>query len=179
MTSSLKPSLNKVRSGTFWRRKSSLGMAFGGDTAASPPSPVTKGESVVEKERPLSPAPEEEIRGVQKRKSGTFWRRKSSLNLNNAFAAMNGKEGQPQDVAVVGGSIGATDGDTDGGRKSMPNGRHKVEEDATVEDLDTEKPLPELEEPLSPRSYSPPPQLPAFVGGGGGLGAEDMFKDIH
>lgn len=179
MTSSLKPSLNKVRSGTFWRRKSSLGMAFGGNTPASPPSPATKGESVVEKERPLSPAPEDEIRVVQKRKSGTFWRRKSSLNLNNAFTAMNGKEGQPQDTGLVGGSTGAADGDTDGGKNNMANGKYGVEENVTVEDLDTEKPLPELEESLPPRSYSPPPQLPAFVGGGGGLGGEDMFKDIQ
>lgn len=178
MTSSLRPSLNKKRSGSFWRRKSSLGMNFGDYSPASPTSPVTKGESVADEDGPRSPAPVEEIQDLPKRKSGTFWRRKSSLNLSSAFAATDGKGNQSPNAGSNGEST-ATGGNTDGGQNSMTNGRHEGEEDATAEDLDTEKPLPEIVEPLWPRSYSPPPQLPLFVGGGGGLGGEDIFKDIH
>lgn len=152
-------------------------MSYGEDTPASPGSSVTRGDSVVEEERPQAAAPEDEIQGMQKRKSGTFWRRKSNLSLSGAFTVVNGRETQPQNAGSNGTSAGATGGgNTDGGQNGMTIGRHEGEEDATMEDLDTEKPLPE---PLSPRSYSPPPQLPAFVGGGGGLGGEDMFKDIQ
>lgn len=154
-------------------------MVYGEDTSASPTSTATRGESVVDEKRPLTPAPEDEIQSMPKRKSGTFWRRKSSLNLSNAFAAMNGKENQPQNAGSNGGSNGATGDNTNGEQNGLTNGKHEGEEDVTMEDLDTEQSLPESEEPLPPRSYSPPPQLPMFVGGGGGLGGEDMFKDIH
>lgn len=156
-------------------------MAYGEDNATSPASSVTRGgDSVVEEKRPLTPALEEEMQGVPKRKSGTFWRRRSSLNLSGAFAAMNGKENQPQNAGLNGGSNGAAGGYTNGGQNGLTNGRHEAEEeDVAMEDLDREKSLPEIEEPLPPRSYSPPPQLPVFVGGGGGLGGEDLFKDIH
>lgn len=153
-------------------------MSSGDDNSASSASPMTKGESVVEEERPLSPGPEDVIQGAR-RKSGTFWKRKSSLTLSNAFAAMNGKENQPQNAGLNGEATGARGGDTDGGKNSMTNGRHEDEEDVTMEEMDSENSLPEVLEPLPPRSYSPPPQLPLFVGGGGGLGGEDMFKDIH
>lgn len=155
-------------------------MNYGEDTTASPRSSVIRGDSVVEEERPQTAAPEDEIQDVPKRKSGTFWRRKSSLNMSGAFATINGKENQPQNAGSNGTLTGAAvGGDTGGGLNGMTNGRHEGEEDATMEDLDTEKPLPEIVGPLSPRSYSPPPQLPVFVGGGGGLGGEDLFKDIH
>lgn len=181
MTSSLRPSLNKKKSGTFWRRKSSLGMTYGEDSPASPASSVTRGESVLEEKRPLTPAPEEELQYAPRRKSGTFWRRKSSLNLSSAFSAMNGKENQPQNGASNGAVSGVY---TNGGQNGLTNGKHEGEEeddddDATMGDLHDEKSLSEIQEPLSPRSYSPPPQLPLFVGGGGGLGGEDLFKDIH
>ena len=156
-------------------------MNFGEDTPASPTSTGTREESVVEEkeQRPMSPAPEENIQGVQKRKSGTFWRRKSSLNLSSAFAAMNGKENQPQNVGMNGGSTVATANNTHEGPNGLTNGKHEGEEDVADEDEETEKSLSVMEEPLPPRSYSPPPQLPMFVGGGGGLGGEDLFKDIH
>ena len=163
----------------------------------------------------MSPAPEEDMPRVQKRKSGTFWRRKSSLNLAGAFSGMNGKQNQPQNVENMnGGSTVATDANTNGGQNGMTNGKHKAEEDVTMEDVDrersqtersqteksqtersqtersqtersqtersqTERSLSEFDEPLPRRSWSPPPQLPAFVGGGGGIGGEDLFKDIH
>lgn len=181
MTSSLQPSLNEKRSGTFWRRKSSLGMVYGEVSPASSPSSATRGESAEDEKRPLTPAPEEALQDAPRRKSGTFWRRKSSLNLSGAFAAMNGKGSQPQNAGLNGEASGAH---TNGAQNGLTNGKHEAkredeDEDATMEDLHTEKSLPEIQEPLPPRSYSPPPQLPVFVGGGGGLGGEDLFKDIH
>lgn len=133
----------------------------------------------------MTPAPEEALQDVPRRKSGTFWRRKSSLNLSGAFSAMNGKETQPKNVVGLnGGSTGASGAHTNGAQNGLTNGKHGSEQDeddddVTMEDLHTEKSLPEIQEPLPPRSYSPPPQLPVFVGGGGGLGGEDLFKDIH
>ena len=179
MNFSLRPSLNKKRSGTFWRRKSSLGMNFGDDTSSSPTNTATKDGSVAEETRPLSPAPEEEIQIMPKRKSGTFWRRRSNLNLAGAFSAADGKVNQAQNGGVNGESARATSGVTSGAQHGMTNGKHEAEDDVTMADADTEKSASELEELLPPRSFSPPPQLPAFIGGGAGLGAEDMFKDIH
>lgn len=157
-------------------------MNFGEDAPASPAS--TRGEFVAEEQRPLTPAPEDELQDAPRRKSGTFWRRKSSLSLGNAFLGINGKENQPQNTGLNGGSPGPMGGNAVEGQNSLTNGRHgaeedTAEEDTAMEDLDTEKEWPELEEPLPPRSYSPPPQLPEFVGGGVGLGGADLFKDIH
>ena len=101
------------------------------------------------------------------------------MNLSGAFAAMGGKPNQAQNGGVNGESARATGGATNEGQRGMTNGKHEAEDDVTIEDADTEKSASELEEPLPPRSYSPPPQLPPFVGGGAGFGAEDMFKDIH
>ena len=154
-------------------------MNYGEDTTASPRNSVLRGDSVVEENRPQTAAPEDETLDVPKRKSGTFWRRKSSLNMSG-YSTVNGKEDQPQNADSDGTWTGAAvGGDTGGGLTTMTNGRHEGEEDATMEDLGTEKPLPEIVKPLSPRSFSPPPQLPMFVGGGEGLGGEDLFKDIH
>ena len=154
-------------------------MKFAEDAPASPASTATKSESVAEEQRPQTPAPEEGIERTQRRKSGTFWRRKSSLNLNNAFANMNGKENQSPNGGLNGSTTTTTGGDIHEGRNGLTNGKHSGEEDVTMEDADTEKSLPEIEEPMSPRTWSPPPQLPEFIGGGGGLGGADMFKDIH
>ena len=160
-------------------------MNFGEDPPASPSSTVTKSESVVEEERLMSPAPEENIPRLQKRKSLQLWKRKSNLTLNNAFAAMNGKENQPQpqDVGVNGGTITTTAATgssiNEAAQNGMTNGKHEGEDDVTMEDGDTERSLSESEEPPPRRSWSPPPQLPMFVGGGGGLGGADLFKDIH
>ena len=127
----------------------------------------------------MSPAPEEDLQRAQRRKSGTFWKRKSSLNLNKAFAGMNGKENQPQNAGLNGGTAVAAGDNMSEGQNGMTNGKHEKEEDVPTEDADTEKSLSEIEEPLPRRSWSPPPQLPMFVGGGGGLGGEELFKDIH
>ena len=155
-------------------------MNYGEDAPASPLSAVTNGETVIEEERPMSPAPEENIQRGQKRKSLNIWRRKSSLTLNNAFAEMNGKENQPQNTGLNGGTIVATGGENGNeGQNGLTNGKHKRGENVMMEDADTEKSLRESEEPPPRKSWSPPPQLPMFVGGGGGLGGEDMFKDIH
>ena len=101
------------------------------------------------------------------------------MNLAGAFAAADGKVNQAQNGSVNGETARATSGVTSGAQHGMTNGKHEAEDDVTMADADTEKSTSELEEPLPPRSFSPPPQLPAFIGGGEGLGAEDMFKDIH
>ena len=160
-------------------------MNFGDDTPASPTSIGTKGESVVEEEKPMSPTPEENIPPLQKRKSMQIWKRKSSQALSNAFAAMNGKENQPQpqNVVVNGGgtrTIIVTDSSMNGAQNGTTNGKHERDDDVTMdEDAETEQSLQESEEAPPRRSWSPPPQLPEFVGGGAGLGGEDLFKDIH
>lgn len=154
-------------------------MNFGEDTPASPTSATMRDESGEEGERSATPGPEEAMQGTQRRKSGTFWRRKSNMTMGGAVVGMNGKENQPLNVGVNGGSTGPMGGHANDQQRGMTNGRHEGEEDATMEDADRDKSLPELEEPLPPRSYSPPPQLPVFVGGGGGLGGEELFKDIH
>ena len=158
-------------------------MNIGEDTPASPTSIGTKGESVAEEERPMSPTPEENIQPIQKRKSMQIWKRKSSQALSNAFAAMNGKENQPQpqNAVVNGGTTTAVTGSgmNGGAPDGMTNGKHEGEDDVTMEDRDGEHPLRESEEVPPRRSWSPPPQLPEFVGGGGGLGGADLFKDIH
>lgn len=83
---------------------------------------------------------------------------------------------------------GAANASTNG-EYSDSNGNHK---DMAVGGREIEKQLPDLplsplspasqtnfEEEMLPRSYSPPPQLPEFVGAGGGLGGDDLFKDIR
>ena len=159
-------------------------MNFGDDTPASPSSIGTKGESVVEEERPMSPTPEENIQPIQKRKSMQIWKRKSSQALSNAFSSMNGKENQqpqPQSTVVNGGvtTTIVTSSVMNGAQNGMTNGKHEGEDDVTTEDAETEQSLQESEEAPPRRSWSPPPQLPEFIGGGGGLGGEDLFKDIH
>ena len=139
----------------------------GDDTGGRPSTPSATVDIVEEDARSPTPGPGSDFPIVGKRKSGTFWRRRSSMGLATAFGA-NGSTG--------GGQNGATSGTMNGGHNEM-NG-HK--EDITVDGQENEKPLP-----LSPtsdlerqRSWSPPPQLPAFIGGGGSLGGEDLFKDI-
>ena len=165
------PSLNKKKSGSFWKRKSSLGMSFpvGDDTDERPSTPsaindIRDGQAILPPARPGSAYPT-----MEKRKSDTFWRRRSSMGLAAAFGANGSTGGQNGN--------GATNGTMNGGHTGT-NG-HK--EDITVDEQENEKPLP-----LSPtsdlekqRSWTPPPQLPAFIGGGGSLGGEDLFKDIN
>ena len=185
-------------SGTFWKRKSSLGIFGGvkGDDAASlaisnggrstyngSPANGTNGvlHEEVEDSRSATPVPGDEIQGVKKRKSGTFWRRKSSSNLlgeNNAGLSSapttNGNGNAHHDANQYGNSSGNGNGNGDvvmGGTQDYTgyNDDWKHGENG-VAHMRTRT-----------RSISPPPQIPAFIGGGGGLGleAEDMFKDIH
>ena len=158
-------------------------MNFGDDTPASPSSIGTKGESIAEEERPMSPTPEENIQPIQKRKSMQIWKRKSSQALSNAFASMNGKENQSQPQSTVMNGDGTTtiiiSSGINGTQNGMTNGKHEGEDDVTTEDAEAEQSLQESEEAPPRRSWSPPPQLPEFIGGGGGLGGADLFKDIH
>lgn len=169
MASSLRPSLNKKKSGSFWRRKGSLGMQHGreGEHEGATLSTGVNGNTVVEGGADRSQL------NVQKRKSSAFWRRKSSLGLADAFGGADGGTGV--------GLNGETNGTVNGAQNGMTNGRHFGDEDVVLRGMDTEKQLPGIAQPLSPplRSWSPPPQIPELFGGGGELGGEDLFKDIH
>ena len=156
-------------------------MTFGkeGEDEDKLSSPVTGVETVMEENQARSPSPEtgSDFPLVKKRKSGTFWRRKSSLSL--ASAVGGNSEVEAKQNGVTAGTMNGTHNTMNGGQNGTGgeqggmNGSHK---DPVVEKASSEKPLPPLT--LSPiRSRSPPPQLPAFVGGGEGLG--DLFKDIN
>ena len=177
--SNFQPSLNKKRSGSFWRRKSSLGMTFGkeGEDDTASASPGLSGETVMEEEnsdRAPTPAPSGDFPSMKKRKSGTFWRRKSSLNMATAFDG-NEEGGLNRN--------GSTNGAT-AGKRSIASDR-RIEEYGVTGHHENRAPLATNGNGTSPmtgitptRTWSPPPQLPEFVGGGGGLGGEDLFKDI-
>lgn len=170
-TSSLRPSLNKKSSGSFWKRKSSMGMTFGkeGESGDGPTSPGLNNDTVLEEEgegRSPTPGPGSDFPTMKKRKSGTFWRRKSSATLASTIDA-NGDTGVGQNSNAIG---------TTNGEQNGINGRHA--EDAVMRGQENETPLSEIKM-VPTRSWSPPPQIPDFVGGGAGLGADDMFKDIN
>ncbi|KAL9639073.1 MAG: hypothetical protein Q9164_001170 [Protoblastenia rupestris] len=166
VSNSTRPSLKKKMSGTFWKRKSSLGMGFSAGeeerTNGHASSPTTNGQghdTVVENPRPITPVMGDEMLPIKKRKSGTFWRRKSSLTLTETVnAEKQGWANKPPEIAV--------DEDWNGQDKGEP--------------VEIEGRLSEEQSPPLFRSYSPPPQLPELVSGGGGLElGEDLFKDIH
>ena len=122
-------------------------------------------------DRPETPRIDEESSGSPKhRKSGTFWRRTSSLTLNTAVGTEKGGWGL-------------------GGRKpSMDVNRGTQQQEKNEEEPSIISPVTSeesrtattMEVPIVLRkSPTPPPQLPPFVGGGGGLGLGDLFKDIQ
>ena len=148
------------------------------DQGARPTTPSADRELGEEEAKTPTPGSSNGFLTVNKRKSGTFWRRSSSLGLATAFGA-NGVTGGGQNGATNG-----TNGIINGGHTEMNGHKEDIKEDVkdiSVDEQENEKPLP-----LSPtldlekqRSWSPPPQLPAFIGGGGSLGGEDLFKDIN
>ena len=111
------------------------------------------------------------------------------MGLATAFNAGGAKEGAGETTngtnKFTNGSEAANGSPTAG----KPNGVNGSHDGVNVPMTGTDKQLPDI--PLSPvtnleeidftptRSYSPPPQLPELVGGGGGLGGEDLFKDIQ
>lgn len=144
----------------------------GEDDASLAGSPRTRinGDTVLEDEREKrlpTPAPDSDFPAVKKRKSGTFWRRKSSLGLGTSLGE-NGGTGMGQNSSP----------NTNGEHSMMDRGRG---EDAVINGQGNgESPTSdEMSKIQSTRSASPPPQIPMFVGGGIGLGGEDLFKDIH
>ena len=144
------------------------------DQGARPTTPSVDRELGEEEAKTPTPGSGNGFPTVSKRKSGTFWRRSSALGLATAFGA-NGVTGGGQNGATNG-----TNGSMNGGHTEL-NGHKEDIKEISVDEQENEKPLP-----LSPtldlekqRSWSPPPQLPAFVGGGGSLGGEDLFKDIN
>jgi len=159
-------------------------MNFGseGDKGNQTPSSGIKSDSMVEGEasiRSPTPASNDDFPTVKKRKSGTFWRRRSSMGLDTAFGP-NGGSGV--------GTIDTTNGAMNGNRHGDHNDLNRDHKEVAITEQENEKQLPQIplspvtnyeEEMLPQRSYSPPPQLPDFIGAGGGLGGEDLFKDIH
>ncbi|MCJ1278028.1 hypothetical protein MMC21_005842 [Puttea exsequens] len=192
--SSGQPTLIKKKSGTFWKRSSSFGMmSYGkeGEIEHRPSTPGLSGDTVMEEDASIrSPTltSNEGLFAKGRRKSGTFWRR-SSMGLATAFNAGGAKEGAGETTngtnKFTNGSEAANGSPTAG----KPNGVNGSHDGVNVPMTGTDKQLPDI--PLSPvtnleeidftptRSYSPPPQLPELVGGGGGLGGEDLFKDIQ
>ena len=163
-------------------------MTFGkeGEADDASSSPGFGVDTVVEEgqRRSPTPAPDSEIPTVRKRKSGTFWRRKSSLGMASALDT-DGNTLSKQNVVTNGATNGAVHGGLNGtngslaGVEELQNGMHGGHETGTINGgSGNEEPLPDLGM-VPTRSWSPPPQLPAFIGGGGGLGGEDLFKDIH
>ena len=149
-----------------------MGMSFiaGEDTGSRPSTPKTNGQTTLdegESARSPTPGPASDLPTITKRQSGTFWRRRSSMGLATAFGANAGtgvaQNGSANGVSVVQNEI---------------NGHSQDVKLNGIDGQENEKPLPELN--LVPsRTYSPPPQLPEFIGAGTGLGGEDLFKDIH
>lgn len=202
-TDNTKPSLRHKVGAAFWNRKSSnptseaYGEAIqnpmngnGFAHAGSPTSPRTNNlrnsvenqngalqeanahyrAEVCHNERSESPAPDRDTLDMSKnRKSGTVWRRASGQNLWN-------EERMPWTNSMRKASLDRVD-------------RRRTEEEQTrsgadqssegVTNIDGEPTSAStMEVPIVlQRSYSPPPQLPLLVGGGGGMG--DIFKDIQ
>ena len=168
-------------------------MTFGkeGENEGSSANPVVGGETVKDEPSQLrspTPGPGSEFPTIKKRKSGTFWRRRSSLGINAAMAGPEDTETE-QSAYPNAASNGTPATSMNGGQNrvssrdqgGLNNGQNamngKEDLDYVLEEQDEQKPLPDIGM-LPARSWSPPPQLPDFVGGGGGLG-EDLFKDIH
>ena len=163
-------------SGSFWKRKSSLSHSFTpGQEGSEGNGHATKNsaddDTIMEDSRPTTPVlAEDSPLPIKKRKSGTFWGRKSSLTLADAMNAEKQDWGRKSSTEV----------------RDVVNGNGTMRGEPTRIDRKLSDRLgrktSESDSPQSPpprRSYSPPPQLPEFIGAGGGLGlGEDFFKDF-
>lgn len=117
--------------------------------------------------RSATPMPEDEdsIVPTKRRKSGTFWRRKSSLSLANALDG---------DATRRTGAQESVDPDQRQAINMGGSGKENKSPYATNGDVAGEEvPI------MMVRTPSPPPQLPEFIGAGSGLGVEDLLKQIH
>ena len=142
--------------------------------------------------RSPTPVSGSEFPTMKKRKSGTFWRRRSSMGLASAFGDSETGTGAGQNVTANETPNGAMNGRQTGamnGGDNVPTnkekngtngyGARKGGGNVTMGEQDDEKLSPESTQEPPRRSFSPAPQLPDFVGGGIGLGGEDLFKDIY
>jgi len=187
--SSNRPSLKKKVSGMFGKRNSSLGTDFmPGEyyTNGHEAGQTNTATETVEEDRSATPTPIENMPTMTKRKSGTFWRRKSSLGLGTALENETPGWSAAQKENSIDIDAAHANGNGNGAKRpvSSENEQNYRDGDGVVipgiAQVNTEKSLPESP-PLSPlvqRSDSPPPQLPEFVGGGGDLGCEEMFRDF-
>lgn len=168
---SSRPSLKKKMSGSFWRRKSSMGMNFeaGDENGNGHAGTGTNGNDMSIDTimrggeeggaRSSTPMPDEDAPRIGKRKSGTFWRRSSGTLAGVLENEKHGWSKKPSEAEA--------EVETDSWR----------DEDTNRGGVNFDKPLPDFVEPK--KTASPPPQIPEFIGGGEGLGGEDLFKDIH
>lgn len=198
-----RPDLRHKVSGSFWKRKSSLGIVGFASGSASPgrsDSPTTNpstngtasssprlngtsngfanGNGVsheekdvsglnghTEEDRSSTPITAADSSDLPKpRKSGTFWRRRSSLNLTDGE-----KPGWTAGIRKASMDLnGATTG------KEPTSHRYNTPttgfEEGPIAANSMEVPI------VLRRSHSPPPQLPPLAGEGSGLG--DLFKDF-
>ena len=148
-----------------------MSFVSGEDSGSRPSTPGPGGDIAIDEEesvRSPTPGPGCDPPTTKKRKSGTFWTRTSSTGLATAVGA---------DGGTGAGQNGATDRAVNG-KQNVVNGHSEDIKMGGMGGQGKEKPLPALDQ-LPTRSYSPPPQLPEFVGAGVGLGGDDLFKDIH
>ncbi|MCJ1464183.1 hypothetical protein MMC07_002796 [Pseudocyphellaria aurata] len=168
LASSFRSSLGRRKSGSFWtRRKSSLGMYSEGTN----PSQIGGTDEVLNSHGTVHEdggEPQASNRNVdsgeyasptlRKRKSATFWRRKSIMGLNgeNGYHAQHSVNGNGDAIGI--------------GSEAFP---------AEKKDLHDEDDVIEIEHE-DPRPRSPPPIIPEIDGirDGGYLGGEEMFRHI-
>ena len=145
-------------------------------------------DTIMEDSRPATPGVGDQPlqSGKQRRKSATFWRRKSSLTLGETMNAEKqawvggGGDRNPSDVGKMQPlqPLQQTNGNGNGHARGTEPATHNLMGRKMSKRSEPEDEM-EYQPPPSPvkRSYSPPPQLPEFVGGGGGLGLKDDFFD--
>ena len=173
IASSGRSSLRKKRSGSFWKRKSSLSNTFtpgqeGSEGSGHATRNGVDDDTIMEDSRPATPVLVEDTpTPLKKRQSSSHWRRKSSFtsadSVNGEKHGWGGQSSTEGRVAVNGNGTA---------RKEPMQMERKLS--------DQVEKMSEPESPQSPppmRSRSPPPQIPEFIGAGGGLGlGEDFLK---
>ncbi|MCJ1429160.1 hypothetical protein MMC29_007073, partial [Sticta canariensis] len=182
LASSLRSNLGRRKSGSFWtRRKSSLGMYSDGTTTsqvqnAGGAGGASNGHDIVHQDdgelktsgRNVGSG-EYEPPTLRKRKSVTFWKRKSSMGMNgeNVYHVQKA-------VNEIGNVMG-------NGNEGFAAEKHELHDDYDDDEDDEDEDDDVLEiEREDPRPRSPPPIIPEIDGirDGGYIGGEELFKHI-